>query len=60
MAVTVNSVAERYLMTVVEARNTREMLMGRMVKMELMTVDMGSSSKMALVLIVDKEKSQKD
>jgi hypothetical protein len=60
VAVTVNSVAERYLMTVVEARNTREMLMGRMVKMELMTVDMGSSSKMALVLIVDKEKSQKD
>lgn len=60
MAVTVNSVAERYLMTVVGARNTREMLMGRMVKMELMTVDMGSSSKMALVLIVDKEKSQKD
>jgi hypothetical protein len=56
----VKSVVERYLMTGVEPRNTWEMLMGRMVKMELMTVDMGSSSKMALVLIADKEKSQKD
>ena len=54
------SVAERYLMSVVEARDTRQMLMGRMVKTELVTVDMDSSSKMVLVLIVDKEKSQKD
>lgn len=54
------SVAGRYLTTGDKPKNMREMLMGRMVKMELMTVDMDRSSRMALVLIVDKERVQKD
>ena len=55
----VRSVAERYSTTGDKPRNMWEMLMGRMVKMELMTVDMDRSSRMGLVLIVDKEKVQK-